>query len=244
MFPTEVELKERQVFLQTLRASGDPAAVARANEMDGLFHDDNMAVLAKDVYFSAMDEGAEEDQQKAPPGWTRASENLELLRKRMPKLADVSDERLLDLLKPEDSGFRAEIYLPDASALGPDQKPVVVVKGSAGKVMADGSLRDTTNEDFLANNFPQSVGMQTDYYDRGMRLGTLLKQRGIEVEFAGHSLGGGVTSAMSAVTGYPATTFNAAGLHPETAQRFARENPGVQVYDAQKTVASYQVDLT
>lgn len=50
-----------------------------------------------------------------------------------------------------------------------------------------------------------------------------------------------MTSAMSAVTGYPATTFNSAGLHPETARRFARENPGVQVFDTQKIVTSYQV---
>lgn len=241
MFPTEIELKERQVFLHGLRTSGDPAASARANEMERLYHDDNMAVLAKDVYFSAMDEGADEEYQKAPPGWTRGSDNLQLLRERMPALAGVSNEVLLDLLKPDDSGFRAEIYLPDLALVGHGQKPVVVAKGSAGEVMADGSLRDTTKEDFLANNFPQSVGLQTDYYDRSMRLGMFFKGLGIEVELAGHSLGGGMMSAASAVTGYPATTFNAAGLHTETAPRYAQQNPGVQIYDTQKTVTSYQV---
>lgn len=174
MFPTEAELKERQAFLQTLRASGDPAALARASEMTRVFHDENMGVLAKDVYFSAMDKGAEEEHQQAPPGWTRGSDNLELLRKHIPKLADIGDEQLRDLLKPRNSGFRAEIYLPDPDLVGRHQKPVVVAKGSAGQVLADGELRNTKPEDFLANNFPQSVGMQTDYYDRSMNLATVL----------------------------------------------------------------------
>ncbi|MBN8279488.1 MAG: hypothetical protein J0M16_02650 [Gammaproteobacteria bacterium] len=96
-------------------------------------------------------------------------------------------------------------------------------------------------EDFLANNFPQSVGLKTDYYDKAMGLATQLEEVGIKAEYAGHSLAGGMASAMSAVTGRPATTFNAAGLHPETARRFAEENPGTQVFDVGQRVASYQV---
>ncbi len=46
-------------------------------------------------------------------GWVRGSENLDLLRQHMPELADVDDKALLNMLKPNDSGFRAEIYLPD-----------------------------------------------------------------------------------------------------------------------------------
>ncbi|MFN6507146.1 hypothetical protein [Xanthomonas translucens] len=62
----------------------------------------------------------------------------------------------------------------------------------------------------------------------------------MDFELAGHSLGGGEASAAAAVTGVHTTTFNAAGLHPLTAQRFAQEN-GLPVYDTQKNVVAYQV---
>lgn len=242
MFPTAEELKERQVLLSHLRDSGDPAAITQANELQRTYHDDNMAVLAKDTYWSAMGKEAPEEGQKAPPGWKRASENLDLLRELSPDLKKMSNDELLDYLKPRDSGFRAEIYLPDEKVLGPGYKPVIVPKGSAGEVMgSDGTLHETSAEDFVANNFPQSVGLKTDYYDRAMRLATMMEFAGVDVEYSGHSLGGGMSSAMSAVTGRPATTWNAAGLHPDTAARFARENPGVQVYDTSKTVLSYQI---
>ncbi|MFC6839491.1 hypothetical protein [Xanthomonas theicola] len=50
-----------------------------------------------------------------------------------------------------------------------------------------------------------------------------------------------MASAAAAVTGAQATAFNAAGLHPLTAQRFAAQNPGVRVYDAQRSVTAYPV---
>ncbi|WP_313459398.1 XVIPCD domain-containing protein [Stenotrophomonas sp.] len=58
-------------------------------------------------------------------------------------------------------------------------------------------------------------------------------------EIAGHSLGGGMASAASAVTGARATTFNAAGLHPDTPARFAKEN-GLPTFNPQQTVHTYQ----
>ena len=48
--------------------------------------------------------------------------------------------------------------------------------------MTSQGLRDTTKEDFLANNFPQSVGLETDYYDRAMRLAKELKAHGLDFE--------------------------------------------------------------
>ncbi|WP_230434100.1 phospholipase [Xanthomonas melonis] len=170
----------------------------------------------------------------------RGSEDLDLLQSRVPELRALGRDRLEDYLKPNNSGFRAEIYLPDPAVLGPGYKPTVVYKGSAGEVVTANGLRDTTSEDFLANNFPQSVGMQTDYYDRAMQLAATLKEQKVDFELAGHSLGGGMASAASAVSGVPATTFNAAGLHPATAQRFALAN-GLPTYDTHHTVVAYQV---
>ena len=235
------ELYERQALLQQLRETGDPVAMAEAAKLQRSYHDDEMAGLAADVYASAMHQG------KSPTGWTRASEllregRLDDLYQRMPELAKIPKDQLQDMLEPDNSGFRAEIYLPDPAVLGEGYKPVVVPKGSAGSVAGpDGKLHDTTMEDFLANNFPQSVGLKTDYYDKAMGLARELNRHGATVEYAGHSLAGGMASAMSAVTGQQATTFNAAGLHPETARRFAQENPGTQTFDVSQRVASYQV---
>lgn len=242
MFPNAEELKERQVLLQQLRSSGNPAAIARADELQRTYHDDHMAALAKDTYWSAMGSLAPEEGKHPPAGWTRASENLDMLRQAAPDLAHLTDRQLLDYLKPDDSGFRAEIYLPDPKILGPGYIPVIVPKGSAGEVAGpDGKLHATGPEDFIANNFPQSIGLRSDYYDRSMQLALFVENSGLIAEYAGHSLGGGNASAMSAVTGRPATTFNAAGLHPETAARFAREHPGVQVHDTHRTVTAYQI---
>ncbi|WP_312320499.1 XVIPCD domain-containing protein [Stenotrophomonas sp.] len=82
--------------------------------------------------------------------------------------------------------------------------------------------------------------MRSDYYDRAMGLAALLNDRvGNNFEIAGHSLGGGMASAASAVTGARATTFNAAGLHPDTPARFAKEN-GLPTFNPQQTVHTYQ----
>jgi hypothetical protein len=110
-----------------------------------------------------------------PAGWVRASENLPTLRQQMPELAGIDDQTLREYLQPKNSGFRAEIYLPDPAILGPGYKPTTAFKGSNGEVLqADGTRRETGPEDFGANNFPQAIGQKTDYYDRAMRLATTL----------------------------------------------------------------------
>src|SRR5690606_3709296 len=217
------------------RDNGDPALRERADRLQELYHARQYAALAVDVYDAASGRG------KAPHGWIRASENPELLRAALPALG-ISENRLRGLLKPAESGFRAELYIPDPAVLGPDVTATLVFKGSIGSVVdASGNLRDTGTEDFLGNNFPQSLGLQTDYYERAMDLALELKRAGLEFGLAGHSLGGGLAAAASAVTGMRATTYNAAGLHPETIARFARQNGGVPVYDTSQTVTAWQV---
>ena len=77
----------------------------------------------------------------------------------------------------------------------------MVFKGSTGEIIENGQRRDTTLEDFLGNNLPQSLGLRTDYYDRAMDLATELRKRGIDFDLAGHSLGGGMASAAAAKSG-------------------------------------------
>lgn len=231
---TTLSYPQRQALLNDLRSREDWRTI---EQLQKLYHDREMERLSDDVYDAAQGKG------EPPSGWTRASEHLDKLRDYAPRLT-LSNDELVDLLKPDKSGFRAEIYLPDPTVLGPGYKPTVVFKGSSGEILdanAPGGKRDTTAEDFLANNFPQSVGLRTDYYDRAMNLASELKLKNFgDFELAGHSLAGGMASAASAISGMPATTYNAAGLHPETARRFATENR-LSVYDANHLVTAYYV---
>lgn len=219
-------------LLSEMRGAGQ---TTEANRLAKGYHGQRMADLAEDVYESARGEG------KPPMGWVRASEHPEQLIAMAPQL---TNKQIAEITHPEKSGYRAEIYLPDRSVLGDDAKPVLVFKGSTGMIVdpaAPGGRRESASEDFLANNIPQGLGLKTDYYDRAMDAAVLLKnQPGFQFEIAGHSLAGGMASAASAVTGVEATTFNAAGLHPNTAQRYATEH-GLTVYNPRDSVAAYQV---
>lgn len=228
------ELEREQALLHQLRASGDPAALREAGQLQTLYHDRQMDGLAADVYQAAKGTG------HPPAGWTRLSEHPELV-SRFAERLHISPAKLLETLHPDPSGFRAEIYLPDAAMQQAGFKATLAFKGSSGDVMtSEGKRHDTTTEDFAANNFPQSVGLETDYYDRAMQLGYELKQNGVDFESTGHSLAGGMATA--AVTGTLATTFNAAGLNPVTTERFAQQNPGVVVAkDLTHLITNYQV---
>lgn len=217
-------------LVQQLRDSGNDREADRLQET---YHAREMSGLAADVYKSANHEGA------PPAGWTRASSDPAALRAAG---VNLSDQELREALQPRYSGFRAEIYLPDKAVFGENAKPVVVYKGSTGPIVdpsAPSGRRESGGEDFL-NNGQQGIGMRSDYYDRAMGLASLLnKQVGNNFEIAGHSLGGGMASAASAVTGARATTFNAAGLHPDTPARFAKEN-GLPTFNPHNTVRTYQ----
>lgn len=228
--------QHEQAMLQQLRASGDPGAQQQAVALQNFYHHREMGGLAADVYEAAKETG------QPPSGWIRASEHPELLREYAPGL-QLTKADLQEMMHPDVSGFRAEIYLPDPKVLGSGYTPVVAFKGSAGEVMTSHGLRDTTQEDFLANNFPQSVGLETDYYDRAMKLAYDLKRDGLYFELTGHSLAGGEAAAAAAVTGYRATIWNAAGLHPETARRFGEQN-GISVLELDQLkplITAYQV---
>ena len=225
--------KQQEALLERLQQLGTDAALGEAGQLKKLYHDRQMAGLSADVYDAAKSSG------EPPKGWIRASEHPELLAS-YARSAGPETYQLVRAMHPDESGFRAEIYLPDSSVLGPGYKPVLAFKGSSGQVMTPDGLRDTGSEDFVANNFPQSVGLETDYYDRAMALARDLKLAGLDFELTGHSLAGGMASAASAVTGVEATTFNAAGLHPQTAKRFGEQN-GLPVYDVSHRITAYQV---
>lgn len=228
-------LNDGTAVLTRLRQSDIPAADIHAAGLQEMYHARQMALLSADVYGAARDEG------EPPHGWTRATEDIELLRTLVPDV-DLSDEQLRAMFRPDESGFRAEIYIPNPDVLGPGYKPTLVFKGSAGEVVGpDGAPRPTASEDFLGNNFPQSIGLQTDYYDRAMDLAVLFKEAGLDFDITGHSLAGGLASAATAVSGMRAVTWNGAGLHPDTVARYAREHGNLPVYDTHENVTAWHV---
>lgn len=225
---------ERQRLLDAMRSSGSSDAADEADRLEATYHAQEMAGLSHDGYDAAKGAG------EPPAGWMRVSATPALLREMLPGL-DLDDVQILDLLQPDKSGFRAEIYVPDPAVIGPGFKPTLVFKGSRGHVLENGELRDTSLEDFVGNNLPQSIGLETDYYTRSMAVAEILKRAGLAFDITGHSLGGGMASAASAVTGMRAVTFNAAGLHPETAPTFLKGKDGLSLFDTSETVTAWQV---
>ncbi|MDD2883231.1 MAG: hypothetical protein PHQ58_22705 [Rhodoferax sp.] len=69
-------------------------------------------------------------------------------------------------------------------------------------------------------NILQAFGFESGQYTKAMEVARDLRATyGDKLSFTGHSLGGGLASAQALVTGLPATTFNAAGVNPETVRR-------------------------
>lgn len=214
------QLAVQQQRVDGLRALGTPEATALADELEARYHGEEMAGLSADVYHW-VGEGI---SPSAPVGWTRASEDPALLAR-----YGLTQENLA----PANSGFRAELYIPDPAIHGADAQPVLAFKGTTASSAEDWS-----------NNFGQGTGSPTDYYDRAMSLAIKVdRATDGEFEVTGHSLGGGMASAASAVTGAQANTFNAAGLHPNTAGEYiSRNGLGTPVVDTSDLVTVYQVE--
>jgi hypothetical protein len=144
-------------------------------------------LLAKAVY----------DDASTPKGYARASTDATLLKKLGLKASD--------LVGPADSGFKAEVFIPEDKT----QKPVVAFRGT--------SVRPD-----YATDGKQAVGLREDSYTRAMELAAKLKNKGIDAEFTGHSLGGGLAAAAALSSGKTATTFNSAGVHGNTVQEYLK----------------------
>jgi RHS repeat-associated protein len=95
-----------------------------------------------------------------------------------------------------------------------------------------------------AANLLQGIGMWNDQYESAIAIAqSARKMHGAgNVHIVGHSLGGGLASASSLVTGTPATVFNPAGPHPYT---IAYHNPDAaaryNTYGGDHLVRTYRV---
>lgn len=85
---------------------------------------------------------------------------------------------------------------------------------------------DSELSDWLDNG-RQGVGLPAQQYTQAMALAQQLDvATGGEVTFTGHSLGGGLAAAAAMATGQPAVTFDAAGVHDNTAEAAAELRGG------------------
>jgi hypothetical protein len=149
------------------------------------------------------------EKHELPPGYTRVSDE------------DLSRDPLnLDpsLFHPEGSQFRAALYKRE---------------NPPGYVLAFKGTTFDSPQDWQ-NNLAQGLGLNPDYYQRAVQLGTAAKKStGGNLTVTGHSLGGGLASAAAMSAGLTGSTYNAAGLSQDTAV--------FEKADADKALTVYQV---
>lgn len=131
----------------------------------------------------------------APSGYERLSDNPSTL---PPGLQDFQ-------FHDPESGFDAALYRTPQGGL------VIAYRGT-----------ETSSLNDWETDLKQAAGRPCDQYDQAVDLAKLVQDvyPDENVEITGHSLGGGLAQVASAATGYPATTFNAAGINPATFSRY------------------------
>lgn len=130
------------------------------------------------------------------------------------------------MLVPPESNFRAAVYFKDPAVWGsnPTPKAVLALRGS------------TPKEEDWKNNFNQDANRDAPYYRNAVEMGNLLAAMKASVHIVGHSLGGGLASAVQGGSGLTASTYNAAGLHPATVARYSKDSEHM-VAEAEKITA-------
>ena len=122
-----------------------------------------------------------------------------------------------DITRLDGEDFRADVFVSTDPATGENNYTIAYRGTSSGK-------------DWGAN-VAQGTGFESTYYNQAARVARMANQMAPgRVKLTGHSLGGGLASAGSAATGVEATTFNAAGLHPDTAERMGGQEANIQAW--------------
>lgn len=157
---------------------------------------------AKHVYLANDPDAPAYLRDNPPPGFKKpTAEQLEIM---------GLDE---DMLNPPGTHFRAAVYIKDPAVWGPDPRPeaVLTFRGS------------TPQKEDWDNNFAQDANKEAPYYKRAVQIGNALAKYHARVHIVGHSLGGGLASAAQGGSGMTASTYNAAGLHPDTVARYSTD---------------------
>ncbi|MFO7786808.1 MAG: Mbeg1-like protein [Halospina sp.] len=183
---------ERQELVQ---ATADNPDVSEANErLD--FNNDNIIRAEAGEYVYALDKynRGNSDQRPKPPTGLKPLDPKEIT-----GLENAT-------FTSKESGFGAALLKSKIN----------------GETMLTfrGTHNGSTGSKDWPTNLKQAIGQETQQYNQAMDLAKIVQRRFPDnVNLVGHSLGGGLASAGVAVTGEAGYTFNAAGLHPNTAQR-------------------------
>lgn len=181
------------------------AKIARQKYRDGLIEEgqqspdpvqrqaaERLKLNCTAVERARLAENVYDDKALAPLGWSRMSQDPEGRK-------DMS--LTMDMLQPTDSAFRADVYKSDI-----DGSIVTAYKGTTWYSPGDWNA-----------NLGQGFAGNSDYYKRAIKLGEAVNETtNGQSETAGHSLGAGMNSATSLVTGAKGWAFNPAGVHPGT----------------------------
>lgn len=157
---------------------------------------------AKHVYLANDPDAPAELRDNPPPGFKKAT----------PEQLDKMGLNE-DMLSPGGSNFRAAVYIKDPNVWGSNPKPeaVLAFRGS------------TPDKEDWDNNFGQDANSDAPYYKRAVQIGNILAKYSASIQLVGHSLGGGLASAAQGGSGLTASTYNAAGLHPDTVTRYSTD---------------------
>lgn len=198
-------------------STGDARLLREADELAQLYRDREVLALSRALGTS------DAPHDRPPEGWHEASPT---------ELAQygLTPENLRDNVDGE--GFNAELYIPDPEVFGPDARPVLAFEGT-----------DFGDSDDVNADVAQAFGREEPYYREAMKIATLVHAAtGGDVQFTGHSLGGGLATAAALVTGAPAVVSNPAGVHPDTVADFLAERNLAPPADADADITTYVVD--
>jgi hypothetical protein len=164
---------------------------------------------------------------------------------------DVADARRGDPL-PESSLPGTWTRMDDAAVRAAGIDPTLLHDAKTG---FDASLyRDASGAVVVAyagsdefqdwpHNFRQGLGFQDAQYDEAIALAQEAKRAfGDNVILTGQSLGGGLAAAASMANEVPAVTFNAAGVHDKTLERYGFDADVLKQEAEQGLIRSYRVE--
>ncbi len=119
------------------------------------------------------------------------------------------------------TGFKAQLYQDTTT-----KKYVLAFAG-------------TDDRPDVVNDVQQATIFRAAQYDQAIRLAEQLKRvHGYNLSFTGHSLGGGLAAAAAMATQLQATTFNPAGVNPDTLRR---NNVPLSRMSDQSNIAAFAV---
>jgi hypothetical protein len=120
--------------------------------------------------------------------------------------------------------------MKDPAVWGPNPDPAAVI-----------AFRGSTPEkEDWDNNFAQGVDRESSYYESAVQIGNKLAESRANIRIVGHSLGGGLASAAQGGSGLNASTYNAAGLHPNTVARYSKDREHTQAEAAK--IAAFRIE--